>query len=96
MTQFSDHRYSWQKDGEGIPIFRNTNDAHAYAHLIVDDSFSCNRMKLYKTSAYGELDSAREAGHVSLQGLLNMACRCQLYRECIEEIERIKNERISL
>ncbi len=96
MKSFSMHLQSWQKDDEGIPVFRSTEDAIAYAHLIVDDDFECGRMKIYMETVYNELDNAREAGHLSLQGLLNMACRCQLFRECVEEIQRIKDERISL
>lgn len=96
MESFKVHRHSWQKDEEGVPVFRSTNDAHAYAHLIVDDEYECERMKILKKSVYDELDNAREAGHLSLQKLLNMACRCQLYRECIEEVDRIKDERITL
>ncbi|MCK4786036.1 MAG: hypothetical protein KAV87_19925 [Desulfobacteraceae bacterium] len=96
MNELSVYLHSWQKDNEGTPIFRSTNDAHTYAHLIVDDNYACARMKILKKSAYDELDTAREAGHISLQGLLNMACRCQLFRECVEEIQRIKDERISI
>ncbi|MCK4385602.1 MAG: hypothetical protein KAW52_04985 [candidate division Zixibacteria bacterium] len=96
METFSMHLQSWQKDHEGIPIFRGTEDAIAYAHLVVDDDYERGKMKVYMTSVYRELDDAREAGHIPLQGLLNMACRCQLYRECVEEIDRIKDERISL
>lgn len=97
MTKsFSMHLQSWQKNDEGVPVFRSTEDAYAYAHLIVDDDFECGRIKIYMESVYQELDSARDAGHLSLQGLLNMACRCQLFRECFEETTRIKAERISL
>lgn len=96
MESFKLHLQSWQKDSEGIPIFRSTNDAQAYAHLIVHDQYECTRMKMLKKGVYTELDNAREAGHMSLQGLLNMACRCQLFRECVEEIDRIKDESISL
>jgi len=97
MTEsFKVHRHSWQKDEEGVPVFRSTNDAHAYAHLIVDDEYACERMKILKKSIYDELDIARDKGRLSLQELLNMACRCQLFRECVEEIQRIQDERISL
>jgi hypothetical protein len=90
------HFTTWQKNEEGVPVFRSTEDAHAYAHLIVDNEYECNRIEIYRKSMYQELDNAREAGHISLQGLLNMACLCQLFRECVEEIQRIKDERISL
>ena len=95
MESFKEHLYSWRFDDEGIPIFRSTEDALTYAHLIVDDKSACNSMKLYMSSVYSELDKARESGFISLQGLLNMACRCQLFRECVEEIQMIENERLS-
>jgi len=76
MYTFQTHLHTWQRDEEGVPVFRSTNDAHAYAHLIVDDDYECARMNNLKKSVYDELDTAREAGHISLQGLLNMACRC--------------------
>ena len=96
MESFSLHLQSWQFDAEGIPVFRNTEDALVYAHLIVDDEFACNRMTVYMKSVYSELDKARESGRIPLQELLNMACRCQLFRECVEEIQRIKDERLSI
>lgn len=95
MNTFKTHLQTWQKDSEGMPVFRTTNDSEAYAHLIVDNEFECARMKIYMKSVYDELDFAREKSQMSLQGLLNMACRCQLYRECVEEIQTIKDQRLA-
>ena len=94
MNTFKTHLQTWQKDSEGIPVFRSTNDAEAYAHLIVDNEFECERMKIYMKSVYDELDAARAKSQISLQGLLIMACRCQLFREFVEEIQTIKDERL--
>lgn len=96
MKSFNLHLHSWQRDPDGIPVFRSTEDSLAYAHLIVDDESSCNEMMSYMKSVYSELDNSKRSGFLTLQGLLDMACRCQLFRECVEEIQRIKNERLSI
>jgi len=77
MESFKVHLQSWQRDDEGKPLFRSTNDAHAYAHLIVDDDYECERMRILKKSIYDELDIASDSDRFSLQQLLDMACRCQ-------------------
>lgn len=96
METFEEHRLSWQRDSFDIPVLRNTNDALLFAQLIYDNESEYNLIKHTLALQDALLQTAKETSSFSLQTLLNMACKAQLYRECSVEIQRLRDAKYHL
>lgn len=80
----------WPRTPEGEPIFTCSEDALFYANLIftnVDECFNILRLRCL-TLFYLEGFYCRD--NPDLDDMMNLAFKAQLYRECLEEIRRIR------
>ena len=91
MTAIQEKIDKWPKDRKQRPIFQSSEDAVFYAHLIVNHVDLVERLKVYRLDIYNKLAWEKQRKNPNFQLMLNMACNAQFYRECIEEVSRIKS-----
>lgn len=83
---------TWPKDRRGLPIFTSSQDAFLYAQLIENNPDKQKMLILSRQDAYIKLRHERHSKQPNLQRMMDLAIRAQLYRECSEEVQRIKDE----
>lgn len=92
MTPIKHHIDAWPRRRNGEPIFRTTNDAVFYAQLASKTINTVDEIKAWRNKAHKDLRNRREAKDYNLTSLMEYATKAQFFRECYEEIERIKKE----
>jgi len=80
----------WPKDNKGNPIFTSTEDALFYAELISRNGDECFNILRLRFLALFHLQCFNLKHDPDLQEMLDLAVEAQLYRECLEEIRRIR------
>lgn len=83
---------SWPKDRRGLPIFTNTQDALLYAQLIYRNPDKQKMLTVCLQDAYIKLRTERHSKQPNLHRMCDLSVKAQLYRECLEEAQRIKDE----
>lgn len=85
----------WPLRDNGEPIFQSTNDAFLYAQLIYDLPEKQDLLDTYRHRAFSVLKFIREGKDPDLQAMMDLAVRAQSFRECLEECQRIKAEKVN-
>lgn len=89
------HAYTldnWPRRENGELIFDSTNEAIYYAHLPIDRLSAYDLLKKWRKNAYQNLKREKTLKPVNFNRIFDLAVRAQLYRECMEEIERLNTE----
>lgn len=81
---------SWPLRRPWDPIFKTTNDAFIYAKLIFDLEKFQKPLTFFRQQTRRAYDHENEKENPDYDRLLVLAVRAQFYRECLEEVERIK------
>jgi hypothetical protein len=83
-------RKRWPTDGAGWPVLKSTNDALMYGCMIAGDGDGqmIAQCRHIRTFFLGLAEHHRRLGR--LQKAIDAACQAQLFREAVEEAEKIK------
>lgn len=83
---------NWPKSDSGEPVLNSTNDAFLYAALIYNEldkqSYLFSLRIAYKKATTALLDA--DEPDFDLASVC--ACKCQFFRECLEECKRLREE----
>jgi len=83
---------TWPTDRIGLPIFTSSRDAILYAQLIEGHPDKQKMLSISRQDLYIKLRHERHLNQPNLQRMMNLAIKAQLYRECLDELQRIKDE----
>jgi len=92
MVNLTEKARQWPRRKNGEPIFKTTNDALFYANLISNHKRMVDEIDLYRRAARFDLKYARAKTDPDYDRLMEMAVKCQLFRECLDEVKRIREE----
>jgi len=84
--------YDWPRRKNGELIFQSTNEAVYYANIADDRLSSYDLLKKWRKNAYQNLTALRLKKPINYNRIFDLAVRAQLYREAMEEIERLNKE----
>lgn len=80
----------WPRTPEGDPILTCSEDAFFYAGLISHNSDECFKILRLRCLFLFYLENFNIKRNPDLDEMMNLAFQAQLYRECLEEIRRIR------
>lgn len=92
MTNTSDRVKGWPRNKKGELVFKNTHEAIFYANLITDKKRLVDEIDVCLRSARRELSIYRTKKSPNLDRLMHLAVKAQFFRECLQEVNRIKDE----
>jgi len=81
----------WKIDDQRIPIIKNTQEAFLLAHFIHNLTAVINRIIKARRRCAKEFTRESSKPYRRLQYMMNIAVKGQLYRECLNEVDRIKH-----
>ncbi|MBA7478651.1 hypothetical protein ES707_14079 [subsurface metagenome] len=82
----------WPRGENGEPVFRTDNDAIFYANLIYNKLALVEEIDLYRRMARREVTILRQKPDPDLDMLYEIAVKAQFFRECLDEVKRIREE----
>jgi len=82
----------WPRRRNGELIFTTTNEAVYFANITDDRVSSFNLFKKWRRNAHQNIDHLRKINPVNYNRIFDLAVIAQLYRESMEEIERLNTE----
>lgn len=80
----------WPRDKKGDPIFACTEDAFFYAKLIFQNGDECFNILRLRCLTLFHLEVFNLKKDPDLDDMMKLAVQAQLYRECLEEVRRIR------
>lgn len=80
---------NWPRRKNGEYIFQSTNEAIYYANLVDDRLAAYDLLKKWRKKNQQDIDHLKSKRSFNVNRLFDLAVRGQLYRECMEEIQRI-------
>ena len=83
---------NWPRRINQEPIIKSTNEAYLYAQLIYDDQAKQNGLTSYREVTYKRLAVERSKKNPNFTIMIDLAARAHFYKECLDEIQRIKEE----
>jgi len=92
MTNLTDKAKQWPRRDNGEPIFKTTNDAIFYANLIAKNKRLTDDIDLYRRLARDVLKAERQEANPNSDILMDIAVKGQFFRECLDEVKRIREE----
>jgi len=95
MNQLIANITNWPRRKNSQIIFTATEDALLYAQLICTRPDLQDQITRYRRFALTDLKREREGERRSPLRMMDLAVRAQLYRACLEEVERISNEKVT-
>ena len=84
---------NWPRTKAGYPIFTCTPEANFYANLIFDYEKEIKLLRKAMENARQDVHAMRQKGSKNLDRMFHMAVNAQFYRECLEELDRIHNNK---
>ena len=96
MRQF--HAYTldnWPRRKRGNIIFSSTEEAIYYAHLVDDRVSAYHLLEKWRKNTLQDLEALRSRRPLNYNRMMDLAVRSQLYREAMEEIQRINESEVS-
>ena len=96
MRKYPYNYGTWPRDAGGNPIFTCSEQAIYYAHLCSHEISEIDRLTYLRKEAYQGIASMRAGRHPNYQRMMDLAFKAQLYRECLEEIQRINDSQYEL
>lgn len=82
----------WPRRKSGEIVFKTTHEAVFYANLIYDNKPLLDEIEKSLRAARDHLAIMRQRNNPNLDILMEIAVKAQLFRECLEEVIRIRNE----
>lgn len=86
------HFKNWPRANSGAPLFTCSEDAIFFAQLIYKKPQEINIISLCRRSTLSALKLMRNSFDPDLDQMFVLAVKGQFYRECLEEVARIKKE----
>lgn len=83
---------NWPRRRNQEPIFKSTNEAYLYAQLIFDKPEKQTGLTSYRENTYRQLALERSKKKPNFTTMIALAARAHFYRECLDEVDRIKKE----
>lgn len=83
---------AWPRNLAGETIFKTSEDAIFYATLIFDKPARVQEIKKVRRSSLFDIGHRRHSTNPDLDLLMQIAVKAQFARECLEEVERLKNQ----
>lgn len=80
----------WPRGDNGELIIGNTQESHLLAFVISDDHVMIGRVKRWRSETLKRIEIEKTRSPVDYQLIMDLATRAQFFRECLEEIERIR------
>lgn len=84
---------NWPTTKAGDPIFTCTEEAYFYANLIFNDEKRIKRLRKAMESTRQIVNELRKTPNQTFNKIFPLACKAQFYRECLEECDRIHNDK---
>lgn len=83
---------NWPRRINQEPIIKSTNEAYLYAQLIYDDPGKQTALSSYRDNTYKQLAFERSKKRPNFSTMIDLAARAHFYKECLDEVRRIKEE----
>ena len=91
MASLHQQLIQWPKRKNLEPIFKSTQDALLFAHIIAGMPEFLDALTNYRANCYIQLNAERKRPDPNPQYMMDLAFRAQMLRECIEELSRIRS-----
>lgn len=95
MSKKQDILARWPRNGRGEVLFKTSHDAILYAQLLPHNSPALYEIETNRAAVRKQLKEGRQRIDINYNVLMQLACRSAFYRECLEEVERIGNEKFN-
>jgi len=92
MGRYSTSVYSWPLCVNGDYVLTTTEEAFWLAALVFDDPELVAKIESMRRRARSAFYADKIKDHKNYNMMMIHAFRSQLYRECLEEIDRLKKE----
>lgn len=92
MVTLTEKAEQWPRRKNGEILFKTTHDAISYATLIADNKRMVDEIDHYRRSARREVITSRKIKDPNLNKLFEYAVKAQMFRECLDEVKRIREE----
>jgi len=86
---------NWPLMENGQPLLKTTNQALLYAQLIYKREDKQKQLAVCRAGIYKPFYQERDKKDPDFDIMMGLAIRAQFYRECLEEVQRIKDEKFS-
>jgi len=86
---------NWPRNGRGQLIFKSSHEAILYAQIIAHSAQATNKVKADRVAVREQLKEGRERIDLNYNFLMQLASRSAFYRECLEEVDRITDEKFN-
>jgi len=86
----------WPRRKNGEVIFQTTNEAIYYAHICDDRLSAYDLLNKWRRNAYQDIAMLRSKPSINYNRVFDLAVRAQLYRESMEEIQRLNDGKFEL
>lgn len=96
MTTILDKILAWPRNEAGEVILTSTEQAIYYATLIYTSPDHVTVIRTLRNKMLREVGKARKNLKPNYNYLLTLAFKGQWYRECLEEVDRLKNSTYQL
>lgn len=87
---------TWPRRKNGEPIFTCSEDAIFFGHFININTAEINYLKKLRRNCYLDIAVGKKKTNPNYDRLFDLSFRAQMYREALEEVERINNEKHTL
>lgn len=84
---------NWPRTTKGEPIFKWSEEANFYANLIFDNEKEIKLIRKAMENARQDVHAMRAKGSKNFNRIFHLAVKSQFYRECLEELDRIHNNK---
>lgn len=92
MVNLTEKAEQWPRRRNGEVIFKSTNQAIFYANLIANNKRLVDAIDLWRRQARREVMAERQKTDPNYDKLMETAVKGQLFRECLDEVKRIREE----
>jgi len=92
MTKLTEKAEQWPRRKNNELVFKTTHEAIFYANLIYDHKRLVDEIDMLLRSARRQLADQRQTKEPNLDRLMNIAVKGQFFRECLDEVKRIREE----
>ena len=87
---------NWPRTKGGDPIFTSTEQAIYFAHLASHEKDIIELLTRLRKNVYNAIAQLRAKRQPNYQRMMDLAFKAQLYRESLEEIQRINDSQYDL
>jgi len=92
MTNLTAKAEQWPRRKNHEIIFKTTHQAIFYANLIASNKRLVDEIDLWRRQARRELIAQRQKTDPNYDTLMEIAVKGQFFRECLDEVNRIREE----